>query len=129
MTIDVSDPDDWNLMWSGTYQQQLVAGTVNRFYPIETINVPILFSSKYLLINATSVNAPLRWKTAGYLRQAFESPVIGAASAANFSSSKIYLHRLTLIELPLLSSTYTVLIDVPYRILDISLSIFQYEPN
>ncbi len=116
-------------MWSGTYEQQPVAGTVNRFYPIGTVNIPVLFSSEYLLIDTTSVNAPLNWTSAGYLRQAFDSPVIGAASAANFSSQKVYLHRLSIIQLPMLSPTYTVLIDVPYRILDISFTIFQYEPN
>lgn len=129
MTVNVSDPNNWNLIWNETYEQQPVPDTVNKFYPIATVNIPVLFSSEYLLINTTSVNAPIHWKTAGYLRQAFDSPVIGAASAANFSSKKVYLHRLTLIQLPLLNTTYSVLIDIPNYLLDISISIFQYEPN
>jgi hypothetical protein len=129
MTIDISNPDNWRLVWNGEYQQQLVPGTIDRFYPIGTINVPVILSSPFLLINVNSVNAPLNWKTAGYIRQIFPSPVIGSASNANFDSKRIYLHRLTLLEFSQINPTYQTLIDIPYWILDINLSMFQFEPD
>ncbi len=116
-------------MWNGSYEQQAVPDLTNRYYPIGTVNVPVLFSSEYLLIDTTSINSPPNWTHAGYLRQAFEAPVIGAASAANFSSHKVYLNRLSIIQLPPLSPNYTILIDVPFRILDISFTVFQYEQD
>jgi hypothetical protein len=114
-------------VWSGSYEQQPVPGELTRFYPIATINVPILLTSPVILVNCTSVNAPLNWKFAGYLRQVIPSPLlIGAATTANTRQERIYLNRLSLIQFERLVSTYQLLIDIPYWIIDVQLSIFEY---
>lgn len=126
--LQLANENNWQNIWSESFQAEPVANNLARYRPIEEISVPVLFNRNVIAVYAVSSTAKPRWKFAGLLKQKLQLGLIvgGLPDAVGVKIRKIWLNQVTLIEFENLADSYAVSFDIPYWLEQISLTVWQY---
>jgi|GEM_PF-5644727 len=119
--LTLSDAAHWEVAFEEDYQAD--PGPSRSFYPIQSVIVPVLFSSPYLVLNASSSHALPHWKLGYYARQFLGMTGIGAIES---TTRKSLLNRAIFAQYPLLQADYQLRLDIPHWHRSISVRILQY---
>lgn len=120
------DTSLWQLRWQGTFEAE--RPREGYYTPIPAVEVPVLFNSHLIAVLATSINAPPSYKTAGWVSQKIASGILtGGRPDANVTQNlKVYLGRIAILQLPKITSSFSITYFVPHWIFDINLTFWQY---
>ncbi|NEU76947.1 hypothetical protein PI95_031740 [Hassallia byssoidea VB512170] len=120
------NPDSWQFKWYQRFQAE--RPTPDTYKPISSIEVPVVFDSSLIAVLATSNTAPTTWITAGWLNQRIPSGIINQIypDADFVQNRRIILGRVTLLELPKITSNFSINYVVPRWFVDINLTFWQY---
>jgi len=126
LVLQVGNSSNWDLAWSNTFTAARISG--KSYYPIPDVNVPILFEHNVIAVLATSNSAKANWRFAGFLNQKVTTGIIvgGQPDAELVQSRRLFVNRISLLILPKLSNTFSVVLHVPYWFEDISYNIWRY---
>lgn len=125
--LDLSNSALWNLVWSANVQAELVANKA-RYLPIPPIEVPLLLDTNIVAVLLESSTAPPSWKFAAFLNQKIATGItVGGLNETQTYQEKIWLNRISLIILPRLASTYSVVFNIPYWFYTMSLKLWVYQ--
>jgi hypothetical protein len=128
VTYDLNNSDNWELAYSETATAQPAPGTGDRYFPIPEIEVPILLYSQVIAVFCQSSQAPPRWRLGGLMNLKIATGILtgSAVDTYPFEKKQIWLNRITLFTLPVLTPEYALSFDIPYWMRDIQISVFQY---
>lgn len=117
----------WEPVYNTTVEAQPVPGANGRYYPIGSIGVPILLTSRLLVIHPFNDALPPSWRYAGTARQAINAGLtVGAATNVSYGSKSLLLNKLNLVNFPDIAPQYALSIDIPRWILSLNINIWQY---
>lgn len=114
--------------WDFVYQTSQQAVSINnQSQPIPEITIPFLLDRRIVAVHASSLTAKSTWRFAGFLNQKVQiGLLIGGQPDARMPRNKIWLNNINLIVYPQYSSTYSLSVEPPFWLRDISLSVYKY---
>jgi hypothetical protein len=128
LQYDLGNSDNWELAYSETATAQPAPGTGDRYFPIPEIEVPILLYSQVIAVFCQSSQAPPRWRLGGLMNLKIATGILtgSAVDTYPFEKKRIWLNRITLFTLPVLTPEYALSFDIPYWLRQIQISVYQY---
>lgn len=124
---NISDGTGWTLSFSQLFQAQVIGQSngVNQFVPITPRILPVLFSSRLLVVGASSQTAKSHWRCGGRLTPLFDCGATDFVQAS-FTPTFVPLNEGLLWFLPGLASAYRLRFEVPWWLEEASLQIYEY---
>jgi hypothetical protein len=124
----LGNSENWGLAFSGSFTAASAPGSGDRYIPIPEVEVPILLTSQVIAVFCQSNQAPPRWRLGGLMNLKIQTGILtgGAFDTYPFEKKRIWLSRVTLFTLPVLTPDYSLSFDIPYWIRQISLSVYEY---
>lgn len=122
--LDLSSSSNWSQVYSDSFTANTIAGT-NKFSPIPAIRIPSTFDKHIIAVGASSFQTKPTWRLGFWLSMYVDLPNIGKAEGCNKSIPL----GLSIVRLPSLSSTYSLVASIPKWHTEMSIDIWQYVGN
>lgn len=121
--IQLTDPSNWEQSYENTFYAEALPN--GRFYPINPLILPVLFTSPYLALGASSTDARSHWKLGYWIKQ-FIAPASVGFGAVETNSARGYLNRTAVARFPLYAPQYQLRIEFPWWHRSMDVSIWEY---
>jgi hypothetical protein len=123
---DFSNPSHWIQLWGQTFSVPNPLDTHPT--PIGEIGIPLLLEDWTIAIKSSSSSAKATWHYAGLAKPGvFTSINAFTEGDAHYTpASKLYLNTLVILEIPQVSTYYTLRITVPQYFKDVTYQLFAY---
>lgn len=127
-TYQFSNTNNWQQIASANLVAQDVRPLASRrFFPIPDYIVPVQIESPILAIYPFSAMAENNWKYAGTAYQRiFPGISVGGTADTWLNARKFYLDQVSILQFQKVSTTYELLLRIPYWIRQISLVVWEY---
>jgi hypothetical protein len=128
LQYSLGNSDNWVLAYSVRVTAANAPGSGDRYIPIPEIEVPILLTSQVIAVFCQSSQASPRWKLGGLMNLKVQTGILtgGEFDTYPFEKKRIWLNRITLFTLPVLTPDYSLSFDIPYWLRQISISVYEY---
>lgn len=127
LILNLTDQANWLQVYDAS--REVTNRTAISYTPLPPLEIPFLFDKRILSIKVTSTTAKPYWKHGGVITQRFRIGSGGSASVlpiADFTRRKLHLHRTELFIFPQYTENYQLLLDAPYWVEDLRLTIWEY---
>lgn len=127
LVLNLTSQANWLQVYDELREVERV--TLNEYNPLPKFSIPFLFDKRILSIRTNSTTAKPYWRYAGQLTQRFQIGTGGTNTllpVADFTRKRLNLNRTELVILPQYTSVYELLLEVPYWIEDLRLTIWEY---
>lgn len=115
----------WRLAYQASYEAE--RPDPDSYMPIPPIDVPVEFSFSTIAILVTSATAPETWRVGGWVNQTIDTGLfMGSITIDVVQNKKIYLRRISVLQFPKITETYSICFFAPKWFVDINLSIWEY---
>lgn len=127
MASELNNSQNWFLSYQD-YKESMQVTPLGGYTPLPAFEVPILFSSKVLIVRTNStIPAGKRWKWAGNLRAFQRLPNAGINSQkSEIASYSLFLNRSKLITLPEIASGYELVLSDAFWLRNLQLTIYEF---
>lgn len=128
LQYSLGNSENWSLAYSESVTAANAPGSGDRYIPIPEIEVPILLTSQVIAVFCQSSQASPRWKLGGLMNLKVQTGILtgGEFDTYPFEKKRIWLNRITLFTLPVLTPDYSLSFDIPYWLRQISISVYEY---
>lgn len=128
ITYQFSNTNNWQQIAAANLVAENVEPlALRKFYPIPDYVIPVQVESPILAIYPFSATAERNWKYAGTAYQRIFTGIrAGGAAASWVNSRKFYLDQVSILQFEKISSTYEVVIRVPYWIRQLTFILLEY---
>lgn len=128
MPVNFSNGANWELMYTNTYNVQVVTETPFTYYPISRIIIPVQFRSKYLAVYSNSNTKKPNWFSVGYAEQKVITGITAGGNPDSIINGKHYLafDEIRVLEMEQVTTTYALSIYIHKWIKNVSLTFWQY---
>jgi hypothetical protein len=127
-TYQFSNLNNWQQVASGNLIAQDVEPiAAERFYPIPDHVIPVQLTNPILAIYAFSSKAEDNWRYAGKAYQRIRTGLtLGGGADSWIDSQKFYLNQITILRFEQVSSTYDVILRIPFWLRQLSFVLLEY---
>lgn len=127
-TYQFSNTNNWQQVATANLVAQDVGPfAARRFFPIPDYVVPVQVESPILAIYPFSAMAENNWRYAGTAYQRIFTGIRAGGTAASWlNARKFYLDQVSILQFQQVSSTYEVVLRIPYWIRQISFVLLEY---
>jgi len=127
-TYQFSNTNNWQQIASANLVAEDVQPlAARRFFPIPDYIVPVQIESPVLAIYPFSAMAENNWKYAGTAYQRIFTGInVGGTADTWLNARKFYLDQVSILQFQKVSTTYELLLRIPYWIRQISLVVLEY---
>jgi hypothetical protein len=127
-TYQFSNLNNWQQVATGNLIAQDVEPiAAERFYPIPDYVVPVQLTTPILAIYAFSSRTENNWRYAGTAYQRIRTGLtIGGGADSWIDSQKFYLNQITILRFEQVSSTYDVILRIPFWLRQLSFVLLEY---
>lgn len=120
--VQFSAAENWQEVWDFDFVAS--DAPYGRYYPIPPMVVPILLTSPFIALAASSTDAQSNWRL-GYWARQYIAPT-GVGGALEGRTEKAFLNRFSIARFPLLATQYQLRIEIPWWHKTMSIGIWEY---
>ncbi|TRT85829.1 MAG: hypothetical protein EWV82_06510 [Microcystis aeruginosa Ma_AC_P_19900807_S299] len=128
ITYQFSNSNNWQQVSTGNLiAQDVEPVAAQRYYPIPDYVIPVQLTSPILAIYAFSSAAENHWRYAGKAFQRIRTGLtLGGGADSWIDSQRFYLNQITILRFEQVSSTYDVILTIPFWIRQLSFVLLEY---
>lgn len=126
--LDLGNPNNWQLRWTGTFAAQPDPQNPDYTYPIEPIIVPLLLETRIIVIDLNCPNDTRR-RSAGWVNRKIRTGVEvgGTPNAISFGGKRLLRNQKNLIIfLPINDDEYGLEIVLGWWMREAAISLYEY---
>lgn len=121
--LQLANPSHWEAVYDETFTA--TEAPMGRYYPIDPVVIPVLFSSPLLCLAASSAHAKPTWRLGYWARQYVAAQGLSFGAIESFTN-KAFLNRFMLAQFRMIAPEYQLKIEIPWWFRSMSVAIWQY---